>query len=350
MRTLTIGKLRDLQQIANDTGIFAMCAMDHRGSMRRMIKPPNPGAVSYQTLVVYKRELCAALAPASTAVLLDPLYGAGQVIATGALPRDVGLLVSLEATGYTGEEGARLTELLSDWGVGKVKRMGASAAKLLVYYHPGLPEVAARQLDLVRRVVEECARADLLCLVEPVAYPIDDEDPSEFARRKPGVVVETAQQITALGVDVLKAEFPADLRYEQDENGLLAYCHQLDEASQAPWVLLSGGVTFDEFARQVEIACRAGASVFLAGRAVWQEAMAMADGAHQRHWLETIAAERMRRLAYIAGEHGRPWWEKWASSPAELAEIGEGWYAAYGDSQREVEHAKEMPIQREECH
>jgi len=72
--TLTTGKLRGLQQIANDAGIFAMCAMDHRGSMQRMVNPQNPGAVGYETLVAYKQELCAALAPASTAVLLDPLY------------------------------------------------------------------------------------------------------------------------------------------------------------------------------------------------------------------------------------------------------------------------------------
>ena len=120
VHNLTIGKLRGLQQIADDGGIFAMCAMDHRGSMKRMIDPAQPASVGYTTLAAYKRDLCAALAPASTAVLLDPLYGAAQVIASGALPRDVGLLVSVEATGYTGQKGARLTELLPDWGVEKV--------------------------------------------------------------------------------------------------------------------------------------------------------------------------------------------------------------------------------------
>jgi tagatose 1,6-diphosphate aldolase len=331
MRSLTLGKLRGLQQIADGRGIFAMCAMDHRGSMRRMINPDDPGAVGYETLVAYKRELCAALAPVSSAVLLDPLYGAAQVIASGALPRDVGLLVSLEASGYQGEKVARLTQLLPDWGAAKAKRMGASAAKLLVYYHPGLPEVAARQREVVGRVVEDCARADLPCLVEPVAYPVSegDQDPREFARRKPDVVVQTARELTASGMDVLKAEFPADLRFEQDEDRLLAYCQALDEASQAPWVLLSAGVTYDEFARQVNIACRAGASGFLAGRAVWQEGMGLADETDRRRWLETVAVDRMRRLTDIAAEHGRPWWKKWAESPADLAKVGEGWYATY---------------------
>jgi len=94
-------------------------------------------------------------------------------------------------------------------------------------------------------------------------------------------------------------------------------------------VLLSAGVTFEEFARQVKIACKAGASGFLGGRAVWQEAMAIADGAERRRWLETKAAERMRRLTDIAGGYGRPWWQKWASSPAELVDVKDGWYASY---------------------
>ena len=38
MKNLTIGKIRGLQQIANPDGIFTVCAMDHRGSLRRMIK------------------------------------------------------------------------------------------------------------------------------------------------------------------------------------------------------------------------------------------------------------------------------------------------------------------------
>ena len=33
MKQLNIGKLRGLQQIANDDGLFVMTAMDHRGSM-----------------------------------------------------------------------------------------------------------------------------------------------------------------------------------------------------------------------------------------------------------------------------------------------------------------------------
>jgi tagatose 1,6-diphosphate aldolase len=330
-RQLTIGKVRGLQQLADAHGIFAMCAMDHRGSMQRMIHPAAPDQVAYDTLVTYKLDLTELLAPVSTAVLLDPIYGAAQAIASGALPGGVGLLVSLEETGYGSDAKGRVTTLLPDWSVEKIKRMGASAVKLLLYYRPDLTDNRSHQQQVVQRVADECAHADIPLLVEPIAYPVtpEERDPAHFATRKPTLVTHSARELTPLGIDVLKAEFPADLRYEGDEGKLRALCEQLDEASQAPWVLLSAGVSSDEFARQVQIASQAGASGFLAGRAIWEEAMRMADRHERRQWLATVGIERMRRLHEIAGTDGRPWWQKRATALDELAVVGSDWYRRY---------------------
>jgi len=67
-KQFTIGKLRGLQQISDEVGIFAMCAMNHRGSMQRMISGAEPDKVNAETLEANKRDLTGFLAPASTAV------------------------------------------------------------------------------------------------------------------------------------------------------------------------------------------------------------------------------------------------------------------------------------------
>ena len=329
--SLSVGKLRGLQRLAGAGDVFAMSAMDHRASMQRMINPARPDDVDHATLVTYKEDLCEALAPVSSAVLLDPLHGAAQAIAAGLLPAEVGLLVSVEATGYTEVDGARATELLPEWSVGKVRRMGADAAKLLVYYRPDDSAGAMRQRGVVRHFTQECARSDLPCLVEAVAYRREDigEDRAAFAAGRRDIVVETARQLGALDIDILKAEFPSDVRAERDEGRHLAACQALDAASSVPWVLLSAGVTFDEFALQVRLACQAGAAGFLAGRAVWQEAFALTDRDARRRWLQTVGTDRMRRLGDIAGAYGRPWWQKWSAQPQALADVPEGWHAMY---------------------
>ena len=331
VRQLSIGKMRGLQQISNTHGFFTMTALDHRGSMQRMIAPKSPEAVTGDQLTRYKRDLTRALAPVSSAVLIDPIYGAAQVIASGDLPRDTGLLVGIEATGYNDEGGARLTEYLQGWSVEKIKRMGASAAKILLYYRPGLTQAAERQRELLARFIEDCQRADLPALVEPLCYPAlpGDEQAELFAQRRPGIVAETARELTQIGVDVLKAEFPTDAHFERDEARMLEACQALDAASSAPWILLSGGVSFEQFATQVRVACQAGASGFLAGRAVWQEAMVLGEVSERQRWLETVAVERVERLTDLVGEFGRPWWRKWATTPEQLTAVTENWYTQF---------------------
>lgn len=331
MKNLTIGKIRGLQQIANADGVLTMCAMDHRGSFRSMIDEENPGRVSYDEVVKRKLELCSSLAEHASAVLLDPLFGAAQCVNQGVVPSGTGLLVSIEASGYGGGKEHRLTELLSDWGVEKIKRMGASAVKILVYYRPDLKQLAAKQLDTVNKVAGECIKYDLPFLAEPKSYPVGNEinNPEEFANLKGELVIETARDITSLPVDVLKAEFPADPPYKTDKSGLIELCRQLDSSSRVPWVILSGGVDFEVFLEQVEIACRAGASGFLGGRAVWQEIMSIDDDRERVRYLSTVVVDRLKRLTEIANKYGVPWYRKLGATAHELADVSEKWYQGY---------------------
>ena len=326
--SLSVGKARGLQQIAGQNGIFTMAAMDHRGSLEHGLCP-LPGTGCYDDMVDFKLDLCAALAPLSSAVLLDPIYGAAQAIGRGMLPRDTGLLVSVEATGYEGGKTARLTRILDSWSVEKIKRLGASAVKMLVYFRPDSGDLAKTQLSTVGGIAADCLKYDIPFLVEPVGYALDGESAADYAAKKTGIVVETARLMTALPIDVLKAEFPADMAAVADEAKLLDACRALDAASTKPWVILSAGAEFSVFRRQVEIACRAGASGFLAGRAVWQEAVAMTDRQERRHFLDTVAAGRLREIATIANSTGRPWHEKLGLAADNLSAVDAEWYRRY---------------------
>jgi len=332
MTGLSIGKIRGLQQISTPEGIFIICAMDHRGSLKAMIeKEQFDDYADYQEIVEHKLELCSALSPYASAILLDPNYGAAQCISGGVLPGHTGLLVSIEATGYESNPQGRITTLLQNWSVEKIKRMGASAVKILVYYRPDLTETADRQVKTVQIVAEECLNYDIPFLVEPKTYIMKGEniEASEFAARKPGLVIETARQITSLPIDVLKAEFPADLKYETDSAKLLQFCRQLDEASQVPWVILSAGVDYETFRKEVEIACQAGASGFLGGRAIWQEAIHFTDKKERVKFLSTTVVERLNELAIIAAKYAVPWYRKLGISTHELTTIQENWYINY---------------------
>jgi len=329
MKTLSIGKLRGLQQLATADGIFTMCAMDHRGSLQHIM---GEGAeLNYGEMVERKLELCSQLAPYASAVLLDPTFGAAQCIGHGALPKSTGLMVSIEASGYGGVSEQRLTELLDGWNVAKIKRMGASAVKLLVYYRPDLIELANKLMDMVEMIGLECQQHDLPFVVEPLSYPIGEEtrNPAHFAKVKEQLVPKTARHITNLPIDVLKSEFPGDLRYNKDKANLADLCRQLDEASVVPWVVLSAAVDFETFCHEVEIACRGGASGFLGGRAIWQEAMHIDKAKERVKFLATVGAERLKKLNELAAKYATPWYKKLGLTSDKLAPTAEGWYREY---------------------
>jgi tagatose 1,6-diphosphate aldolase len=328
---LSIGKLRGLQQLADAQGMMAMCAIDHRGALKRALNEKSPDAVSYQDMVDFKMDLCRSVAPFASAILLDPEYGAGQAIAAGLLPAAKGLLVSMEKTGYSGGKNARITELLPGWSVKKAKRMGASAIKLLIYFRPDLKDVASKQLDLVAKLADQCIEEDMAFLVEPVSYPVEEGGASTkgFSEIKPELVIETARRLTALPIDVLKAEFPADIKFEKDKAKLLGLCRELNNASRLPWVLLSAGVDFDSFREEVRIACEAGASGFLAGRALWQEGAGIRSRDERMRFFQNTTAPRLRKLAEIADLYGKPWYSRLGIKNGEFTLVTEGWYRNY---------------------
>jgi tagatose 1,6-diphosphate aldolase len=317
-----IGKVRRLQQCATPDGHFVILAMDHRGNLRRSLNPAKPEAVSYDAMVDFKRQVVGSLAPVASAVLLDPEYGAVQTVMDGTIPGQTGLIVAVEKTGYEGHAAARESQILPGWSVEKIARMGASAVKLLLYYHPQAPN-ASEQEALVSQVAESCRQFEIPFFMEPLSFSLDPavKPLSSPAKRK--VVLETARRLTPLGIDVLKAEFPLNIEDEPDKNVWAEACLELSETSSAPWVLLSAGVNFEEFERQTEVACQAGASGVMAGRAVWQEAVDL-QGDAQAEFLETTARERIDRLGRIIAVHAQSWTSFWPHLVIE-----EGWYRNY---------------------
>ncbi len=149
------------------------------------------------------------------------------------------------------------------------------------------------------------------------------KDSEAFAAQKPEIVVETARRLSQTGADVLKMEFPYDHNYQKDEAVWRTGCADLSENCATPWVLLSAGVNFETFERQTIVACEAGASGFLAGRAIWKEAVNMPEN-ERATFLSGQATDRLKRLLEIAAEKSRPWSEFY-SHP----ESKENWFETY---------------------
>jgi tagatose 1,6-diphosphate aldolase len=301
---------------------FAVMAFDQRGNYRQLL----PAGSTYADAVQIKYEVVSVLAPHTSAVLLDPEYGLKAAL-LGV--KHSGLLMCIEETGYSGDATYRRTAFIPGWTVPKIRQMGASAGKLLIYYHPDSGALAEEIETLVAQVADECHRCDLPLFVEPLAYSLDpaiSRKSDTFAATLPAVVRETARRLSRTGADVLKLEFPIDAAYNTDQGAWRAACDAISAVSAVPWVILSAGVDFATFEQQVRVACQAGASGFLGGRAIWKEAVSM-NAADRQAFLSTTGIERLRRLTAIAADSARPW-TQFYTAPAAT----EKWFETYSES------------------
>ena len=314
MKPISIGKFRGLQQISSKRGTITALALDHRQNLRKA----NPVFADDAELSRFKLDVTRTLAHRSTAVLLDPEISAAQAVASHSIP-NVGLVVAVESTGYTGDATARHAQIIPGWSVDKAKRMGASAIKLLVYYHPDSP--TAKEIeDFTAKVAEDCIKHDLLLMLEPLSYSLD-ENKKLSSEEKRYVVVETAKRLSPLNVDVLKAEFPLGVD-ETDSKVWADACAEISSASIVPWILLSAAVDYETFVRQVTVSCNAGASGIAVGRAVWKEAVTMSND-DRMGFLRTTAKYRLSRLTSLCHALAKPYTDFYqANAPFD-------WYKSY---------------------
>ena len=298
MRPISIGKLRGLQQISSQRGTFTALALDHRQNLRKA----NPAFMKDEELSRFKLDVISALASEATAVLLDPEVSAAQAVAQCAIPNNIGLVVAVESTGYTGDAIARQAQIIPGWSVEKAKRMGANAIKLLVYYHPD--SSTAREIeDFTSRIAEDCSKYDLVLMLEPLSYSLD-ENRKLTLEEKRYIVVESARRLTSLNIDILKAEFP--LNSNDDKSKWMDACKEISSASLIPWILLSAAADYETFVSQVTVACNAGASGIAVGRAVWKEAVTM-NGDERIKFLRTTAQQRLARLTSLCHALAKPY-------------------------------------------
>jgi tagatose 1,6-diphosphate aldolase len=317
---ITPGRYRGLKSTSlAEKDVFGIVAFDQRGSYRRMMPDNTP----YDELVEVKKQIIGTMSKNASAILTDPVYG---LKAAMHMSGKSGLLLALEKSGYSGDSTYRRPEFLDTWTPEKIRKTGASAVKLLVYYNPLNEELVDELDETITEIITQCHAWDLPVFLEPMSYSIDENTPKDseaFAQKRPEIVIETARRLSKTGADVLKMEFPLDQKYNQNQDEWRTKCQQLSDASDIPWVLLSAGVDFEQFEPQVVTACENGASGFLAGRAIWKEGATMPPD-ERADFLGGTATDRLQHLLKIAGQNARPWTEFYT-----VQEFSENWFDDY---------------------
>lgn len=281
-----------LKEITRPSGGFAMLAVDQREAMRSMfsaagVKTP----VTDQHLTDFKVNAAKILSPFASAILLDQQFCYRQVVEQQAVAKSCAMIVAADA--FIPGNGIPVDSVVIDHNVNAqaVKRDGAKALKLLVLWRSD--EDPQQRLQMVHEFNQLCHSNGLLSIIEPVVRPPRQGD--KFDREQ--AIVAAAKELGDCGADLYKGEMPLYGKGTQQE--LLSAAQKLNDQISMPWVILSSGVDDKLFPRAVRVAMQAGASGFLAGRAVWSSVVGLPD---TDLMLSDVSAPKLQRLGEIVDE------------------------------------------------
>ncbi|WP_275266296.1 aldolase [Rhodovastum atsumiense] len=281
-----------LSDLARPSGGFAMLAIDQREALRLMFAAAGtPAPVSDAVLTDFKLQAAKLLSPHASATLVDRQFCLDRILAERVIAPGCGLIVAADE--FLPGNGIPVDDVRIDMAVdpAAMRAAGAVALKLLVLWRADEP-AEARQ-EMVAAFVARCHAAGLVSIIEPVVRP--PRRGAGFDRE--AAILAAARELGHSGADLYKVEMP--LAGKGPMPVLRDACARLGERIAMPWVILSSGVPADIFGRAVRAAMAAGASGFLAGRAVWASVVGAED---MPTMLQDVSMPRLRRLGEIVDE------------------------------------------------
>ncbi len=327
---ITRGKFDGLNACADERGVIAALAVDHRGNLMQAIAGSRGtgGQATAADMLAFKTAVTKVLTPYASAILLDPEYGLGAISSRAP---GTGVMLAYEKSGYDVSTKGRLPDLLPEWSVRRLVEADAQAIKILLYYNPSdEAQINSIKQAYVERIGAECAALDVPFFLEPLVYDdaLGDEKGLAFARKKPAYVAHAMKEFSKprYGVDVLKVEMPVNPAFIAGTRAFsgegMAYSRQeaiehfRNAASTAarPFIYLSAGSTDEVFGDMLELAAEAGVkfSGVLCGRATWQEGIAVyaREGLTAlERWLEDRGVQNIQAINNVLAHGATPWWE-----------------------------------------
>lgn len=339
MTGLSAGKYWRMRRLADDRGLYKMMAIDQRMLIAGPIaKRLGVEKASHQDIAEFKQVVVENLAPHVSALLLDPYYGYPGAI--HVLPARCGLLTAAEDAPADNIDGGLHTHANPNWSVAKAVRAGSDAIKLLVFYRPDAPAAARKhQEDLVRRIGADCRAHDVPHVLEILDYdlPTDAADQARIDAGYGERLIESVKIFAApeYGVDIFK--MPAPVKRAPDPKDAVAMkaaetaFQRMSDACGRPWVLLSAGVSDEAFFTLLDLSYQAGASGYLAGRALWQRSLgSYPDRDAMSATLQGEGLAYLNRINALTDAKALPWERHpcWKGG-LQLAGRGEGFMSAY---------------------
>lgn len=245
-------------ELLTSEGIFHIFAIDHRDVLTVRMEEKLGDEVTEEVVLQEKFRMIDAIGDMASSVLVDTHYFINDKNLDSRLNMNR-VLIGIERNNY---DISKIDDgyLTTDISIQELAENGCNLVKLFVFYHPEM-EFVGKIDEVIGYVVEECKKYELPLMLEPILYQVSPEKKLSYMKK-------TFESLAKFDIDIYKIEFPGDIKTNTKEENL-KICGEINEMLKTPWIILSSGISVDEFNAQIEIAGQAGACGYAVGRSVW---------------------------------------------------------------------------------
>lgn len=251
-----MNKTDKIKHLTQD-GVFHIFAIDHRDVLTVKMEE-KMGVVEESAVLKEKLRLIDAVREMTSAVLVDSHYFLQDKKLDPHMDMNH-IIMGIERNNYDISKIGK-GYLTTDISIEELGQSGCNMVKLFVFYQPGMD--FTDEIDqVIAEVVEKCNANQLPLMLEPILYQSTPENRLELTKKM-------LTRLKKFDIDIYKIDFPGDLERKSDQDNL-AICREINDLLATPWIILSSGVTLDQFKKQLQIAGQAGACGYAVGRSVW---------------------------------------------------------------------------------
>jgi sulfofructosephosphate aldolase len=255
-----------IRNLAMSNGGYAMLALDQRESLRQMMSNGQNREISNVDIVNFKADALNIFATQPSAVLLDVDFGVDAY--EESVAEQPPIILAIDLLHHASDGKLFATSLATDGIERAIERVHPQALKFLMLWSEN--ETPSQRLDLAGSFVDFCKLQELPAVLESIVRPKGTPVWSD-PRAAADAMVIAADELSIVESDLFKCEVPGHGKFGQETT--IEYAKQITLAIGSPWVVLSNGVSAIDFPDAVSAACKGGASGFLAGRAIWADAV-----------------------------------------------------------------------------
>lgn len=295
--------VRTVSKLGMRNGGFAMLALDQRESLRQMMEKGQGKKILDEEIVTFKKTALEIFGEYPSAVLIDIDFGLEALRETSA--QQPAVILAVDDLIHSADGKLTATRLSSAGVVQAIDSANPDALKFLLLWSEA--QSPQERLDLAGSFVEFCKSHGLPSVLESIVRAKDAptwSDPDAAVE----AMLKAASEFSALEADLYKCEVPGHGLFDAQKTTSIS--REITELIGSPWVVLSNGVSADAFPSAVKAACAGGASGFLAGRAIWADAV---KDVNPGNFMKT---ESLKRLFAVKGIVNDAMAERHADKPS----------------------------------